>query len=61
MGCFNSRLKDGRWVSKINPEKQAPHMKSLVKEGGSYFEDHVDVQALFDKYAGTGTRLINYG
>jgi len=48
------RLNDGRFGGKINPEKQAPHMKSTVTPGKSYFEDDVDVQALFDKYAGTG-------
>lgn len=47
-------LLDGRWGSKLNPEKQAPHMKSTVGKGKSYFEDEVDVQALFDKYACTG-------
>lgn len=49
-----SRLKDGRYGSVINPEKQAPHMKSTAKEGKSYFSDDVNVQNLFDKYAGTG-------
>lgn len=49
------RLLDERWGSKLNPEKQAPHMKSTVGKEKSYFEDDVDVQALFDKYAGTGT------
>lgn len=48
------RLKDGRWGNKINPEKQAPHMESTHGEGKSYFYDDIDVQALFDKYAGTG-------
>lgn len=49
-----SRLKDGRYGSKINPEKQSPHMKSTAIKGKSYFNDNVDVQELFDKYAGTG-------
>ncbi|MCM2138909.1 minor capsid protein [Vagococcus fluvialis] len=49
-----SRLKDGRYGSIINPDKQAPHMKSTVAKGKSYFDDNVDVQELFDKYAGTG-------
>ncbi len=48
------RLLDGRWGSKLNPEKQAPHMRSTVGKGKSYFEDDTNVQALFDKYAGTG-------
>lgn len=49
-----SRLKDGRFGSVINSEKQSPHIKSTVSKGKSYFEDDVDVQKLFDKYAGTG-------
>ncbi len=49
-----SRLQDGRFGSTINPEKQAPHMASTVTKGKSYFEDDVDIQKLFDKYAGTG-------
>lgn len=49
-----SRLKDGRYGSVINLDKQAPHMKSTVAKGKSYFDDNVDVQELFDKYAGTG-------
>lgn len=50
-----SRIKDGRYGSKINSEKQAPHMKSTVGKGKSYFNDSVDVQKLFDKYVGTGS------
>lgn len=49
-----SRLKDGRWGIRINPDKQAPHMESTRVEGRSYFNNNVDVQSLFDKYAGTG-------
>ncbi|WP_282799298.1 polymorphic toxin type 50 domain-containing protein [Lactococcus lactis] len=49
-----SRLQDGRYGSIINPEKQAPHMASTLTKGKSYFEDNIDVQKLFDKYAGTG-------
>ena len=49
-----SRLKDGRFGSIINPEKQSPHMKSTATKGKSYFEDNVDVQRVFDKFAGTG-------
>lgn len=43
-----------RYGSIINPEKQAPHMASTLTKGKSYFEDNIDVQKLFDKYAGTG-------
>ncbi|WP_346234510.1 minor capsid protein [Lysinibacillus telephonicus] len=49
-----SRLNDGTFGSKINPEKQEPHMESTRKEGRSYFYDNIDVQQLFNKYAGTG-------
>ncbi len=49
-----SRLKDGRFGSVINSEKQSLHIKSTATKGKSYFEDDVDVQKLFDKYAGTG-------
>ncbi|MEK3886540.1 minor capsid protein [Bacillus sp. FSL K6-3431] len=49
-----SRLSNGSFGSVINKEKQSPHMKSTVIEGKSYFFDDVDVQKLFDKYAGTG-------
>lgn len=54
-----SRLKDARYGSVINAEKQAPHMKSTAKAGKSYFNDDVDVQGLFDKYAGTGVVETN--
>nr|DAM13497.1 MAG TPA: minor capsid protein [Caudoviricetes sp.] len=50
-----SRLKDGRYGKVINPEKQAAHIESTRTEGKSYFYDNMDVQELFDKYAGTGT------
>lgn len=49
-----ARLKDGRYGSKINPEKQAPHMESTKIDGKSYFYDNVDIQKLFNQYAGTG-------
>ena len=50
-----SRLKDGRWTSIINPEKQAPHMESTVTPGRSYFYDDINIQKLFDDYSGTGS------
>ena len=49
-----SNIQDGTFGDLINPEKQAPHMKSTQLEGKSYFFDDVDVQKLFDDYAGTG-------
>ncbi|MBC8589340.1 polymorphic toxin type 50 domain-containing protein [Paratissierella segnis] len=51
---IKSRLKDGSYGSKINTEKQLPHMKSTRIDGKSYFEDDVNTQELFNKYAGTG-------
>ncbi|OFI48827.1 hypothetical protein BG261_05405 [Floricoccus tropicus] len=48
------RLNNGTYGNIINPEKQTPHMKSTVMPGKSYFNDDVDVQAIFNKYAGTG-------
>lgn len=52
---IKSRLKDGSYGRKINAEKQLPHMKSTRIDGKSYFEDDVNAQELFNKYAGTGT------
>ncbi|CAK1254962.1 Uncharacterized protein R55227_BLOPHJLP_01684 [Fructobacillus tropaeoli] len=51
-----NKLLSGEWTSKINNEKQAPHIESTRQKGKSYFADDVDVQKLFDKYAGTGVR-----
>lgn len=51
-----NKLLSGEWTSKINNEKQAPHMESTHQKGKSYFADDVDVQKLFDEYAGTGQR-----
>ena len=52
-----TRLQDGRWGTKINPQKQDPHMESTVGKGKSYFDDDVDVQKLIDEHAGTGRIL----
>lgn len=52
------KLLSGEWTSKINNEKQAPHMESTHQKDKSYFADDVDVQRLFDKYSGTGERDI---
>lgn len=51
---IKKRLKSGALGSRINPEKQIPHMKSTAGKGKSYIDDDVNVQSLFDKYAGTG-------
>ena len=55
-----NKLLSGEWTSKINNEKQAPHMESTHQKGKSYFADDVDVQGLFDKYAGTGKRQTTF-
>lgn len=49
-----SRLKDGRYGTLINPEKQRDHLASSVKPGKSYLYDSVDPQELFNQFAGTG-------
>lgn len=49
-----SRINSGAFGSTINPEKQAPHNELTRTEGRSYFFDGVNVQELFNKYAGTG-------
>lgn len=48
------KIKIGKWGSKINPEKQLPHMESTHEDGKSYIYDDIDVQELLDKYSGTG-------
>ncbi|MEG1584970.1 MAG: polymorphic toxin type 50 domain-containing protein [Anaerovorax sp.] len=49
-----SRLKDGHYESETNTEKQVPHMKPTRADDKRYFEDDVNAQELFNKYAGTG-------
>ena len=49
-----AKIKSGQWGTKINPEKQAPHMESTKLEGKSYLYDNKDTQELLDKYAGKG-------
>ncbi|MGN8987970.1 phage minor capsid protein, partial [Ligilactobacillus salivarius] len=49
-----AKIKSGQWGTKINPEKQAPHMESTKLEGKSYLYDSEDPQKLLDKYAGKG-------
>ena len=51
---INQKIKSGEWGSKINAEKQSPHMESTRKDGKSYLYDSIDVQKLFDDYYGTG-------
>lgn len=47
-------FKNGRWPDKVNPEKQARHIKSTAGEGKSYFFDDVDVDMLYNKYKMSG-------
>lgn len=48
------KLMNGEFGSKINLEKQKPHIESTKLERKSYLFDNVDPQSLFNKYAGTG-------
>lgn len=47
-------FKDGTWLDKVNPEKQARHIKSTAGENKSYFFDDVDVEMLYNKYKMAG-------
>lgn len=49
-----AQIKSGAWGTKVNADKQAPHMKSTHGKGKSYFDDSVDAQKLVDKYTGKG-------
>lgn len=51
---IQSKFDEGSWLDKINPEKQARHIKSTVGKNKSYFYDDVDVAALYEKYKMTG-------
>lgn len=51
---IQEKFKNGTWLDKINPEKQARHIQSTSLPGKSYFYDHVDVNTLYDKYKMTG-------
>ena len=51
---IQEKFKNGTWLDKINPEKQARHIQSTSLTGKSYFYDHVDINALYDKYKMTG-------
>ncbi|WP_368252430.1 phage minor head protein [Enterococcus sp. 2201sp1_2201st1_B8_2201SCRN_220225] len=47
-------IREGKWHTKINAEKQNDHLESTAKEGKSYFLSDINVQALLIEYAGTG-------
>ena len=51
---IQEKFKNGTWLYKINPEKQSRHIQSTSLNGKIYFYDHVDVNALYDKYKMTG-------
>lgn len=51
---IKSKMESGEWGTKINPEKQAPHMESTKLEGKSYLYDSEDPQKLLDEYSGKG-------
>lgn len=53
------KITNGEWGTKINNEKQAPHMESTHIEGKSYLYDNVDPQELLDKYSGKGELQTN--
>lgn len=50
----HQKIKSGEWGTKINPDKQLPHMESTHANGKSYLYETVDPQALFNNYHGTG-------
>ena len=52
-------FKNGIWLDKVNPEKQARHIKSTARENKSYFFDDVDVNGLYEKYKSTGRVVKN--
>lgn len=50
----HQKIKSGEWGTKINLDKQLPHMESTHANGKSYLYETVDPQALFNNYHGTG-------
>lgn len=52
--AVKSKLKDGRWSSTINNEKQKPHNELTREINKSYLFNSIDAQNLLDEYAGTG-------
>ena len=56
---IQNKFNTGKWLDKVNPEKQARHIQSTAEKGKSYFFDDVDVEALYDKYKTTGSLIKN--
>lgn len=55
------KFNDGTWLDAVNPQKQARHMESTVKEGKSYFYDWVDTEQLYNQYKQTSAFRRNHG
>lgn len=55
------KILNGEYGTKINDEKQKPHIETTAEKGKSYLFDTVDPQELFDKYAGMGTMEKSIG
>lgn len=56
---MQQKINSGEWGTKINSEKQAPHIESTAKKGKSYIYDSIDAQSLLDKYMGTGVLEVD--
>ncbi|HEN8974938.1 TPA: hypothetical protein U9D51_000157 [Streptococcus agalactiae] len=56
---IQGNFKNGSWLDKVNPEKQARYIKSTAGEGKSYFFDDVDTDVLYQKYKQTGELIKN--
>jgi hypothetical protein len=52
---IRQKINSGEWGTKINKEKQTPHIENSRQRGKSYLFNSVDPQMLFDRYSGTGT------
>lgn len=58
---IKNKFLKGIWKDEINFDKQKRHIKSTVGKNKSYFEDTVDVKALYEKYKMTGEIYIKNG
>lgn len=50
---IQSNFNSGKWLDKINLDKQRRHIKSTAEEGNSYFFDDVDIDELYKKHSQT--------